>query len=76
MLYVDCEQSTTAFLQPRGPIDTNGEITVSKLANTKQTVPVCTLIKYYTIYSTVKYFKRFPKPYLLNLIWETSTNVL
>jgi collagen type IX alpha len=41
VLYVDCEQTTTEFLEPRGPIDVNGDITISKLAGSRNTVPVC-----------------------------------
>lgn len=37
---MDCDEGSTALLEPRGDIDVNGEITVSKLANTRQTVPV------------------------------------
>ena len=51
ILYVDCEQTTSEFLEARGPIDVNGVITISKLANgNRQTVPVCTVIFISLIY--------------------------
>ncbi|KYB27295.1 Collagen alpha-1(IX) chain-like Protein [Tribolium castaneum] len=41
MLYLDCEKNDEALLvEPRGPIDINGELSVSKLENSRQTVPV------------------------------------
>lgn len=45
VLYVDCEHTTTERLEPRGPIDVNGDITISKLAGSRNTVPVC--IRFY-----------------------------
>lgn len=51
MLYVDCEQTTTERLEPRGPIDVNGDITISKLAGSRNTVPVC--IKFQCLYFTL-----------------------
>jgi collagen type IX alpha len=39
-LYVDCERNQEHSLQPRGPIDVNGVIEVSKTANGRRTVPV------------------------------------
>lgn len=41
VLYVDCEHMATERLEPRGPIDVNGDITISKLAGSRNTVPVC-----------------------------------
>jgi hypothetical protein len=41
VLYVDCEQTTADRLEQRGPIDVNGEITISKLTGSRSTVPVC-----------------------------------
>lgn len=40
VLFVDCEETAREILEPRGPIDANGNISISKLSNTKQTVPV------------------------------------
>jgi len=48
---VDCEQTTTERLEPRGPIDVNGDITISKLAGSRNTVPVC--IKFQCLYFTL-----------------------
>ncbi|XP_065168716.1 collagen alpha-1(IX) chain-like isoform X2 [Atheta coriaria] len=39
-LFVDCKLIATKTLDPRGPIDTNGEISVAKLANSKITNPI------------------------------------
>jgi collagen type IX alpha len=41
VLYVDCEQAATDRLELRGPIDVNGNITISKLTASRATVPVC-----------------------------------
>jgi hypothetical protein len=41
VLYVDCEQSAAERLELRGPIDVNGNITISKLTASRATVPVC-----------------------------------
>lgn len=40
VLYVDCEETTMERLEPRGPIDVNGEITIAKVVGKKETVPV------------------------------------
>lgn len=41
LLYVDCQnKSSQDFLQPRGPIDINGDISISKLIDSRETVPV------------------------------------
>lgn len=41
MLYVDCQnRSSMTFLEPRGPIDINGDISISKLGDSRETVPV------------------------------------
>lgn len=39
-LYVDCEYRGEHPLEVRGPLETNGNITVSKLVSSTQTVPV------------------------------------
>ncbi|KAJ3648270.1 hypothetical protein Zmor_020084 [Zophobas morio] len=39
ILYLDCEENARELLELRGPIDINGEISVAKLANSRQTVP-------------------------------------
>ena len=41
MLYVDCELTTSDRLDLHGPIDVNGNITISKLVGSRSTVPVC-----------------------------------
>lgn len=43
VLYVDCKEVGTEELGPKGPIDMNGEVAISKLANSQQTFPVSTL---------------------------------
>lgn len=39
-LYVDCEETNTEQLEPRGQIDSDGTITIAKLADNQQTFPV------------------------------------
>lgn len=41
VLYVDCEQTAAERMEVHGPIDVNGNITISKLAGSRSTVPVC-----------------------------------
>lgn len=49
LLYVDCQnKSTLEFTDPRGPIDINGDISVSKLGDSRETVPVSVLHFYCT----------------------------
>lgn len=40
VLYLDCGRSASEPLQPRGPINLNGEISIAKVGNSKRTVPV------------------------------------
>lgn len=44
VLYVDCEQAATERMELHGPIDVNGNITISKLTGSRSTVPVCNSI--------------------------------
>ena len=44
MLYVDCEHTAAERMEVRGPIDVNGNITISKLTGSRTTVPVCNSI--------------------------------
>lgn len=68
MLYVDCQnQSTLEFLEPRGPIDINGVISVSKLSDSRETVPVSKL------YSGENDNVYFPDTNLLQLRFEPWT---
>lgn len=39
-LFVDCKDMREKPMEPRGPIDINGNISISKFANSKETVPV------------------------------------
>ena len=41
VLYVDCEQTAAERMEVHGPIDVNGNITISKLTGSRSTVPVC-----------------------------------
>lgn len=53
MLFVDCQnRSSLDFLDPRGPIDINGDISVSKLGDSRETVPVSIQIVYKHSHST------------------------
>jgi len=38
---VDCEQTAAERMELHGPIDVNGNITISKLTGSSSTVPVC-----------------------------------
>ena len=40
MLYADCEEVGQENLEPRGPLDVNGRISIAKVAGTTSTVPV------------------------------------
>lgn len=40
VLYVDCEEVARKSLEPRGAVDVNGNISIAKLDNSQQTVPV------------------------------------
>lgn len=40
VLYVDCEEASSEPLGPRGRLDANGRISVSKTVDSQQTVPV------------------------------------
>lgn len=45
-LYVDCKEIGSEQLEPRGPIDMNGEVAISKLAYSQQTFPVRNFLKF------------------------------
>lgn len=50
-MYVDCEESSTELLEPRGIIDMNGDISISKVMNSQQTFPVSKQNLYYKVNS-------------------------
>lgn len=40
VLYVDCEEASSEPLSPRGALDANGKISISKIVDRQETVPV------------------------------------
>lgn len=63
MLYVDCENRSQELLEPRGQIDVSGNISISKLGDSRETVPVSYLCKKKTIKAYSNSIHRFYKYY-------------